>query len=68
MNEAVKPRFLLIPGSRYRLQIEGQEHEMVFDGRANLPGIGMLQWHDEDGKPFLHRVDDQAVTVIRAFT
>ncbi len=67
MNSKVRTQYTLIPGSTYRIQYEGEEKDLVFDGRLNSLGVGMLQWHDDStGRPFLNRIDDQAFVVIQS--
>ena len=67
MKDAMRARFTLIPGSCYRVDFNGQEIELVFEGRVNQRGIGLLKWHDRAGASYLNRVDDQQVVVIDAF-
>ena len=62
-----KARYTLIPGSAYRVNFQGQEKELVFDGRTNRKGIGFLQWHDVSGESFLNRLDDKSVFVVQSF-
>ena len=67
MKTNIRTRYTLIPGSRYRVDFNGQEKELVFDGRTNQLGVGFLKWHDTAGNPFLNRVDDQKVVIIHSF-
>ncbi|MCG8313801.1 MAG: hypothetical protein MI976_11340 [Pseudomonadales bacterium] len=68
MKQCIRTRFMLIPGSCYRVNFNGQEKELVFEGRTNQLGVGLLKWHDQKGKPFLSRVNDQSIVVIHSFT
>ena len=67
MEANIRTRYTLIPGSLYRVDFNGQEKVLVFDGRTNQLGVGFLKWHDTSGNLFLNRVDDQKVVVIHSF-